>query len=304
MSKVPKFNFNEEFYEQIQINEAIKIDECCSSLPTSRKYCSSLPTSRKNCKIIYTKNENIRLIKVNYRWLNHYTKNWLYNRSISSVKVDELYEEIKTNSNKICWTLHAFFNKSNKDVIILDGQHRREAIKKYLELNDLDMSNEDDILIWLYDIEDEETNELEIINLFIKLNNNEPIDKGSIPSIRKIKLNNLIINDPCFKKAIRTNENTLVSRSPYISKKQVKNIIDLIINKYPQLTNDEILIKMKEMNKKISNMATIENIEEQLFKRKLNKKEKEIIDECFEIKFYLNIKNSIYDNFKWIDELI
>ena len=286
MSKVPKFNFNEDFFEEIQID------------------CSSLPTSRKNCKIIYTKNENIRLIKVNYRWLIHYTQNWIYNRSLSSEKVNELYEEIKTNSNKICWTLHAFFNKSNNDVIILDGQHRREAIKKYLELNDLDMSNEDDILIWLYDIEDEETNELEIIDLFIKLNNNEPINPKNLPSKRKINLFNLIINESCFKKAIRTSETTIEARSPYISKKQVKNIIDLIINKYPLFTNEELLIKMKEMNKKISNMATIENIEEQLFKRKLNKKEKEIIDECFEIKFYLNIKNSIYDNFKWIDELI
>ena len=272
--------FNEDFFEE---------------------YSSS---SMKICKIIYTKNENIRLIKVNYRWLNHYTKNWLYNRSISSVKVDELYEEIKTNSNKICWTLHAFFNKSNNDVIILDGQHRREAIKKYLELNDHDLSNEDDILIWLYDIEDEETNEEYLIDLFIKLNNNEPIDRGILPSKRKINLFNLIINEPCFKKCIRPSEITNEARSPYISKKQVKNIIDLIINKYPQLSNEEILIKMKEMNKRISNMATIENIEEQLFKRKLNKKEKEIIDECFEIKFYLNIKNSIYDNFKWIDELI
>lgn len=286
MSKVPKFNFNEDFFEEIQID------------------CSSLPTSRKICKIIYTKNENIRLIKVNYRWLIHYTQNWIYNRSLSSEKVNELYEEIKTNSNKICWTLHAFFNKSNNDVIILDGQHRREAIKKYLELNDLDMSNEDDILIWLYDIEDEETNELEIIDLFIKLNNNEPINPKNLPSKRKINLFNLIINESCFKKAIRTSETTIEARSPYISKKQVKNIIDLIINKYPLFTNEELLIKMKEMNKKISNMATIENIEEQLFKRKLNKKEKEIIDECFEIKFYLNIKNSIYDNFKWIDELI
>ena len=104
-----------------------------------------------------------------------------------------------------------------------------------------------------------------------------------------------------FQKGIRYSENTNEARSPYISKKQVKNIIDIIINKFPQLTNEEILIKM---NKKISNMAIIENIEEQLFKRKLNKKEKEIIDECFEIKFYLNIKNSIYDNLKWIDEII
>ena len=286
MSKIPKFDFNEEYYEEISFD------------------CSSLPTLRKNCKIIYTKNENIRLIKVSYRWLIHYTKNWLYNRSISDIKVNELYEEIKTNSNKICWTLHAFFNKSNNDVIILDGQHRREVIKKFLELNDHNMSNEDEILIWLYDIDDEETNEEYLIDLFIKLNNNEPIERGILPSKRKISLFNLIITDSCFKKGIRYSENTNEARSPYISKKQVKNIIDIIINKFPQLTNEEILIKMKEMNKKISNMAIIENIEEQLFKRKLNKKEKEIIDECFEIKFYLNIKNSIYDNLKWIDEII
>ena len=131
----------------------------------------------------------------------------------------------------------------------------------------------------------------------------EPIYKPQTND-RKINLINLIINEPCFKKAIRTNENINEARSPYISKKQVKNIVDTILNKFPSLTNEEILIKMKEMNKKISDMATIDNIEEQLFKRKLNKKEKEIIDECFELKFYLNIKNSIYDNFKWIDELI
>jgi hypothetical protein len=262
------------------------------------------PTPRNKYETIYIKNETLRLVKINYRNLIHYTQNWIYNRSLSQEKVDELYEEIKTNSNKLCWSLHAFFNKSNNEVIILDGQHRREAIKKYLELNDIDLSNEDEILIWLYDIEDEETNEEYLIDLFIKLNNNEPIDRKILPSKRKLNLFNLIINEPCFKKAIRHSETTIEARSPYISKKQVKNIIDIIVNKFPELSNEEILIKMKEMNKKISNMSIIENIEEQLFKRKLNKKEKEIIDECFEIKFYLNIKNSIYDNFKWIDELI
>ena len=106
----------------------------------------------------------------------------------------------------------------------------------------------------------------------------EPIYKPQTND-RKINLFNLIINEPCFKKAIRTNENINEARSPYISKKQVKNIVDTILNKFPSLTNEEILIKMKEMNKKISDMATIDNIEEQLFKRKLNKNEKEIIDE-------------------------
>lgn len=257
-----------------------------------------LNTSRTTYEIIYTKNENLRLVKCSYRYLIHYTQNWIYNRTLSNQKVDELYEDIKTNTNKNAWTLYAY--RSNNEIKILDGQHRREAIKKYLETNDTDMTNNDEILIWLY----EESNEDKIVELFIKLNKNEPIDKIQLPSKRKVKLFNLIISDATFKNAIRANENTNEARSPYISKKQVKNVIDLIINRYPNLTNDEILLKMKEMNSKISMMAIIENAEEQLFRRQLKKKEKEILDECFEIKFYLNIKNSIYDNFKWIEELM
>jgi hypothetical protein len=148
-------------------------------------------------------------------------------------------------------------------------------------------------------------NQKNIFNIFIekyiKFIKIKPIQ---LPSKIKYNLFKLIINEPCFKKAIKISEAVNEARSPYISKKQIKNIIDNIINKYPDLSNEEILLKMKEINNKISIMATVENVEEQLFRRRLNKKEKEIIDKCFEIKFYLNIKNSIYDNFKWIDELI
>jgi hypothetical protein len=258
-------------------------------------------TKRTYYEIIYNKNENIRLIKMNYRCLIQYTQNWIYNRSLNLEKVDELYQEIKQSSSKFGWTLHAFHNKSNEDIMILDGQHRREAIKKFIELDDPDLSNNDDILLWLYDIECEETNEGDIIDLFRRLNNNEPIDFRQLPSKRKIHLSNLIINE--FKPAVRTNGNTIEARSPYISKKQIKDICDITLNKFPQLSNEEILLKMKEMNKKISILAMIDNVEE-LFQKKLNKKDKEIIDECFQLKFYLNIKNSIYDNFKWIDELV
>jgi len=262
----------------------------------------SQQTKRTYYEILYNKNENVRLIKMNYRCLIQYTQNWIYNRSLNLEKVNELYQEIKQNSSsKIGWTLHAFFNKSNEDIMILDGQHRREAIKKFIELDDPDFTNNDDIILWIYDIQCEETNEENIIDLFKRLNNNEPFDFRQLPSKRKIHLSNLIKNE--FKSAVRMNGNTIEARSPYISKKQIKNICDIILNKYPELSNEEILIKIKEMNKKISIMATIDNVEE-LFQKKLNKKEKEIIEECFELKFYLNIKNSIYDNFKWIDELI
>jgi hypothetical protein len=195
-------------------------------------------TKRNNFEIIYTKNDNLRLIKMNYRQLIQYTQSWIYNRSLSLEKVNDLYDEISKNSANISWTLYAFYDNSKNEIKLLDGQHRREAIIKYLELNDLNMSNNDDIFIWLYYIENEEINEEEIIELFIKLNKNEPINFSQLPSKRKMNLFKLIKNEPLFKKAIRQNPNTMVAYSPYISQKQIKNIIDIILNKYPLLSNE------------------------------------------------------------------
>lgn len=252
---------------------------------------------------IYKKNENIRLIKMTYNNLINYTYNWIYNRSISQEKVNYFFNELKIKSINIGWTLHAFMCKITGDIKLLDGQHRREAIKLYLENTDIDMINNEEITLWIYEIEDEDNNEDQILEMFEKLNNNEPIDKSQLPSKRKIQLSKMIKKEECFKSGIRMNINTIQSKSPYISLKQVNKIVDDIIKKYPELSNEEIIKKMKEMNRKISIMATNENIEEQLFNRKLNKKEKEIIEESRNIKFYLNLKNSKYDNFKWIDEL-
>ena len=273
----------------------------CESIPIDIK--GFAPKGNKIFDVIYEKNDRIRLIKTSFNNLNNYIYNWIYNRRICPNKIQELYDELITNSNRIGWTLHAYRNLANGDIKLLDGQHRKEAIKKFLEINDKDFSNTDEITIWVYDIDNEELNEDEIIELFKKINSNEPIETCQLPSKRKMELLKMIRKEEYFKYGIRTNPNTLQSKSPYISLKQLNDIINLIITHHPQLSNEEILIRMKDMNNRIRMMATNENVEEQLFKRKLNKKEKEIIEECREIKFYLNIKGSIYDNFKWINEL-
>jgi len=278
----------------------LKLDNICNS-----NYIDKDGFTQRGIKIfdvLYEKNDKMRLIKTSFNNLNNYIYNWIYNRRILPEKIQELYDELMTNSNKIGWTLHAYRNLANGDIKLLDGQHRKEAIKMFLETNDKDFSNTDEITLWIYDIENEELNEDEIIELFKKINSNEPIETSQLPSRRKIELMKMIRKDEQFKLGIRANPNTVQSKSPYISLKQVNDIINIIMTEYPQLSNEEILNKMKMMNNRIRMMATNENVEEQLFKRRLNKKEKEIIEECREIKFYLNIKGSIFDNFKWIKE--
>jgi len=253
--------------------------------------------------IIYEKNDKTRLIKMTYNNLNNYIYNWIYNRRICSKKVQDLYNELTLNSNKIGWTLQGYRNLANGEIKLLDGQHRKEAIKMFLQMNDMDITNKDEITMWIYDIENEDLNEDEIIELFKKINSNEPIEANQLPSKRKIELSKMIRKEECFKLGIKNNPNTIKSHSPYISLNQLNDIINKIINKYYELSNEEILNKLKNKNNMIRMMATNENVEDELFQRKLNKKEKEIIEECRQIKFYLNIKGSIYDNFKWIEEI-
>jgi hypothetical protein len=242
------------------------------------------------------------LIKTNYRDFIINTINWIYNRNIDDTKIDNLYNDIKTNNINIGWTFHAFYDKSTKQIKILDGQHRREAIKRVLE-EDINMTYNNDIIIWLYEIENEEDNEEEIIDIFIKINNNKPIDQTQLPSKRKLDLNKKIRSDIILKSGISSAINATIAHPPRLCPKQIKKMVDEIISKYHYLTNDDILMKIKSMNNKIGIMAIEENVHQLFNKDKLNKKEKEIVAKAHEIKFYLNIKGSIYEDFKWIDYL-
>lgn len=255
--------------------------------------------------IIYWENSKTSLIKTTYRELITNTYNWIHNRNIDENKVNDLYEELVKGNRKIGWTLHAYLDKSIEEVKLLDGQHRREAIKKFIELNDIEMKNNDEITLWLYEIPNEIEYEQLIIELFTKINSNHPIDPSMLPSQRKMELFRIICNHSAFKSGIRTNPKTITSNPPFISLKEVKIIVDKILtkSKLAIMENSEIIEKLKEINHKISIMAINENLYKLFNKNKLTKKDKDMIDEAHSIKFYLKLKGTIYENFSWIDEI-
>ncbi len=255
--------------------------------------------------IIYYKNAGTKLIKTTYREFIMNSCNWIHNRKIDENKVNLFLRELTNNSIKIGWTFHSFLDKSTGEIKLLDGQHRREAIKKFLEISDIDMSNNDEITLWVYEIENELSCEEEIINLFITINNNEPIDETMLPSRRKMNLWRMICNNQVLKSGITKNMNTIKSRAPFISPKEVKTIIDKLLARthLNQLEDDEIIEKLKEINNKISLMAGNENLPQLFNRERITKKERDIIEEARKIKFFLKIPGSIYEDFKWIELL-
>ena len=111
-------------------------------------------------KIVYNINNNKAIIKLTAGELIRETRNWIYNRDISTEKVKELKENYISNNgndyfnimdndnvNNIspAWIISIVYDKQARNVnkiensknrynlFIVDGQHRREVIRELLE---------------------------------------------------------------------------------------------------------------------------------------------------------------------------
>ena len=258
--------------------------------------------ARNNFTILYEKNEKIKLIKMTFRELINYTSNWIYNRTIDDNRVQELVKELEKSPdyNNVGWILHGFKDLSNNSIKILDGQHRREAIKLYLDKYDRNMTDNNEIIMWLYLFENEITDETEIIELFKIINNNKPINEDELPTKRKIELLNKIKIHPILKNGIKCDPKRNSAHSPYIHIKEFKGIIDEIMKYNSNLSNDEIINRIQYINHRISLLTPEENWKNLFGRKEMNEKRMAIIDKCHELKFYLNIKDSYYGYEEWI----
>ena len=116
--------------------------------------------------IILDESDTNVLIKIEFRPLIRHTDHWVYNRSIDDSKVKEYYDSIKEN-NDIKWHLSAVKEKSSDNFILIDGQHRYEAIKLYLEKDDIQMECNKFVYVNAIKIDNIEKDNEYIIDLFI-----------------------------------------------------------------------------------------------------------------------------------------
>jgi hypothetical protein len=253
----------------------------------------------KNFKdnIISKINDNCYMIKISIGDFVCKTKNWTYNREINEEKVNELFEHICSQKYKLGdssdWIItlvyDEFADKCNYNNIVIDGQHRREALRRALENEKI---NENiTIHCIMHEINYCETaNISKTINLFNSVNNNRPLTKIDYPDARSIILVNKIKSDKELvpdTSVIKKNgkENGRGANQPFISEKELYNIVYNNSKLWIHLTDEEAVDNIKKISKKIS-WVPYENI---YTCTETNRKR---YSKALKYKFWLNLKDS------------
>jgi hypothetical protein len=238
--------------------------------------------------ITLSENEKSMIIKMDYKNLYQSVGSWSYNREIKLEIVEKLFENIKDRSNNITWILTAVKERSANMIYLIDGQHRYEAIKKFIE-NDVNYKNDKFLYIQVYLIDSIKDDDEYIIDLFMKLNNHSPLYMHDFPSIQNINIIKKIIKDKILKNGISIDEKKLTAHQPKIHNKTLHTKFNQY-NHFIKDLNDETIIQ----NLKIINNYIGLKSYEQIFKNEkeaLKKTNKNAWEKAKELKFYLGFKN-------------
>jgi hypothetical protein len=254
-------------------------------------------------KIIDRKDDNTFFIKLTFRELLAYTGYWCYNRTICSEKVAELYTSLCECYN-IPFILHAIYDEKHNDpvrkLLILDGQHRREAIKQYIETNDKSWDCPHCVWICVYKYNNAETHQTApVLDLFKKINNNRIFNMSELPDTFIIDLVKEICEIPHFKKqkAIGTNVQTNSCHSPCIHKKELNTLFTN--NKEEIKATNLTLTQLVENVQKINHRLSMKSFDE-LYVPCQRNTEKVRYQKAVSKGFFLNLKNSKYTPDVWV----
>jgi hypothetical protein len=262
-----------------------------------------IPVFNINDKIIDKKDDNTFFIKLSFRELLAYTGYWCYNRTICAEKVEELYSSLCISYN-IPFILHAIYDEKHTDTVrkllILDGQHRREAVKQYIENKDKTWDCPHCVWLCVYKYSNAETHHMhQILDLFKKINNNRVFNTSELPDTFIIDLVKELCEIQHFKnkKAIGTNISTSTCHSPCIHKKEL-NIL-FTNNKEEIKASNLTLQQLIENIQKINHRLSMKPFDELYIPSQRNT-EKIRYQKAVSKGFFLNLKNSKYVPDVWI----
>lgn len=255
-------------------------------------------------KIILDKfNENSLLIKMTFRELCVYSVPWCFNRKVDKEKVEELYNSL-CEGYDIPYVLHAIYDEKHSNpiskILILDGQHRQEAIKKYIADKDISFNCDYNVYMHIQKIENAETDNTDkVIEIFKKINNHRVFNASDLPSTFIVDLVKNIASIPHFKKhkSIKSNENTRTCHQPNIHAKELNYLFNQ--NRAEIEGNDNTIQKLSESIQKINHIISLIPFE-RLYDASLMSREKEKYERALAMGFFLNLKNSRYPKEEWV----
>lgn len=213
-------------------------------------------------KIVCNIGNNQAIIKLTAKELIRETKIWTYNRNINDDKVNELKEQYILNSNKgddmsPVWMPSLVYDKysepNNIQLIVIDGQHRREAIRALLQEGKINENIE--IPCIMYTIDNCETYNMKIIvALFNKINNNLHLEKKEYPEIFALEIIDEIKKDSELvpnKKAIKKLGITGKAQEPCMHERELSNLLKEHYHTFQHLSKEKIIENLKIIRRKI-----------------------------------------------------
>lgn len=169
----------------------------------------------------------------------HYVENWAFNRPLKPRRVRELKAEIRAAGGRSLGFYTAA--KLGNKCYLVNGQHRREAlIELFSANNDFNTT----LFIELYPVNSEE----EIVQLFRKVNNTEPLDPRETPNVVVMDAVRALTSE--YTRAIKdTGDRTVY---PYITAKNLAERIKPLIRE--TTTSAQIVSLVNRLNARYSRL--------------------------------------------------
>lgn len=245
-------------------------------------------------------NNKIKLLKISFiDFAENYYSNLYFNRTINEEKVLELYNILVANTYQLPWTCHSIYDIANNKRQLIDGQHRHDAIIKYLENNKKDNY----IYVWEYIIDDINIPNCNkyALELFKNLNNNSPLSEEDIPKNKIVEVILKLKRDKNLKHGIGTDNKHKSCNIPKIHEKELFELLNRHEYLFSSLSIETIITNIHHINMIISQLSI-----DKIYKNKTNitAKEYKIIEKARTIDFYLGLKDSSYSPAYWIKYLI
>jgi hypothetical protein len=269
-------------------------------------------------KIIDKINDDKYLIKITFREFLAYATPIVFNRILDEDKINELYTSI-VEGYDIPFTIDCIYDPNSsaheKNIKIINGNHRHGAISKYITEHDKHFDCNYKVYVWIYVVEDSESaNLLKSVSLYKKINNSLPFMEPIIVDINVMAFLDKLCKVKRFKgKAILSNQ-CETSRQPRVNKKELynllntsKEILESFVSKYSSNKNN-LIITDDISNKFIDNVVEINH---RLSLKGINNlyndnqlaQNKGYYEQAVEIGFFLNLKKSNYPKEIWIKYL-
>jgi hypothetical protein len=267
-------------------------------------------------KIIDKIDDERFLVKISFHELMEYAAPITFNRDLDEEQIEKLYVSIV--EDYIPFTMDAIYDTTSKidekSIKIINGNHRRAAICKYITEHDNNFSCDYKVYVWIYVVDDCESSNIQrSINLYTKINNHLPFKAPIVIAVNVMEFLNRLCKHKFKGKAIMANTRD-TSHQPKINKNELyklfdanKDILERFVSIYSVNTNnliitdailDKFIANIEAINKSIW-LKGITNV----YSSSLVAENKKVWEKALEIGFFLNLKNSLYSKEVWIKHL-